>query len=88
MWRTYSNPDPHGFQEAKPGIKPKMSKRQTKEEDEEKRKVLPFSFKTEDRRRKFKILTRELEMGMKLNKFRKVKKTSSLFIMIYFCLKI
>jgi hypothetical protein len=29
--------------------------------------------KKEDRRRKFKILTRELEMGMKLNRFRKVK---------------
>jgi hypothetical protein len=30
MRRTYSNPDPHGFRGAKPGIKPKMSKQQTK----------------------------------------------------------
>jgi hypothetical protein len=67
MWRTYSNPDPQGFREARPGIKPKMSKRQTKEEDQEKRKV----YKKKDRRHKFKILTRELEMGLKLNKFRK-----------------
>jgi hypothetical protein len=69
MRRTYSNPDPHGFRGAKPDIKPKMSKRQTKEEDQEKHKV----YEKEDRQHKFKILTRELEMGMKLNKFRKVK---------------
>ena len=46
-----------------------MSKQQTKEEDQEKCQI----YEKEDRRHKFKILTRELEMGMKLNKFRKVK---------------
>jgi hypothetical protein len=41
-----------------------MSKQQTKEEGQEKCQV----YEKEDRRRKFKIFTRELEMGMKLSK--------------------
>jgi hypothetical protein len=39
-----------------------MSKRQTKEEDQEKRKV----YEKEDRRCKLKILTRELEISINL----------------------
>jgi hypothetical protein len=59
MWRTYSNPDPLGFREAKPNIKPKMSKRQTEEEDHEKRKV----YEKEDRQHKIQNIYQRTRDG-------------------------